>query len=74
MKAIVAKISESKKSVCVMLQTSPFSMERTPVYIPNHGYVEKQEIDIPDNLKIINWGDRTTTTCIPLKTLALASS
>ncbi len=71
MKAIVAKISESGKSVCVMLQTSPFSMERIPVYIPNDGYAVKQELTIPDNLKIIDWSDRHTKDGIPLKTLSL---
>lgn len=74
MKAFVAKISESGKSACVMLRTSKFSMELTPVYIPNDNYKVKQEVEIPDDLKVINWGDRTTKEGIPLKTLVLASS
>lgn len=80
MKAIVAKVSESGKSACVMLRTSPFSLELTPVYIPNEDdkgnklYQPKQVIDIPDDLKVINWGDRTTKTGIPLKTLTLATA
>lgn len=69
MKAIVAKISESGKSACVMLRTSEFSMQRTPVYIPNNGYEVKQEIELPNNLKIVDWADRTTKDGVPLKTL-----
>ncbi len=71
MKAIVAKISESGKSACVMLQTSEFSMERIPVYIPNKGYQPKQEIAIPDNLRVVDWTGRATKDGIPLKTLSL---
>lgn len=78
MKAFVAKLSESGKSACVMLRTSPFSLELIPVYIPNQNvktglsYEVGEEIEIPDNLKIVNWGDRTTKNGIPLKTLTLA--
>jgi len=70
MKATVAKISESGKSACVMLQDNPFSMDRIPVYIPNNKYTVKQEIEIPDNLFVVTWGDRTTEEGIPLKTLS----
>ncbi len=81
MKATVAKISESGKSACIMVQTSQFSFERKPAYIPNMGYEPKQELELPDNLVMKPWMtknelgelvERTTKTGIPLMILATA--
>ncbi len=55
MKATVAKITPSGKSACVMVQTSEFSFERKPAYIPNNGYEPKQELEIPNNHVLKPW-------------------
>lgn len=70
MKAIVAKISESGKSACVMVQTSPFSMNRTPVYIPNLDYKKGQILELPANTQIVDWVGRATKDGVALKTVA----
>lgn len=74
MNGIVAKISESGKTACIMVQTSPFSMERTPVYIPNNNYKVKDAVAIPEGLKIADWTGRATKDGIPLKTLVAVNS
>lgn len=71
MKITIAKISTSGKSACGMIKTSEFSMMLEPVYIPNMDYVKGQVIEVPDTLKIVEWGDRKTKDGKPLKTLAL---
>lgn len=70
MEAIVAKISESKKSACVMLKTSEFSMQSIPVYIPNKGYNKGDKITIPDHLKVVDWEGHATKDGVVLKTLS----
>lgn len=70
MVAIVAKISTSGKSACVMLKTSKHSMESIPVYVTNFGYAPKQELEFSDDLKIVDWKDHATKDGIPLKTLS----
>jgi hypothetical protein len=69
MNGIVAKISESGKTAVVMVKTSPFSMNRTPVYIPNQNYKPKQELQLPQDAKIVDWVGHSTKDGIPLKTL-----
>ena len=71
MKAIVAKLSASGKSACVMLTTSEHSMNRIPVYVVNtSNYQPKQVIDFPDTLKVVPWTGHTTKDGIQLMTLS----
>lgn len=51
------------KSALLMVQTSEFSYEKSPVYIPRTAVVGKEpgdEIEVPDNLDIVPFMDYET--------------
>lgn len=59
MNAIIAKITKSGKTAIAMVKESKFSIASVAVYIPNDNYTVKQEIAIPDNLKVVDWQEVT---------------
>lgn len=69
MTSTVVKISESGKSALIMVQTNPFSMNRTPVYIPNNNYKLQDVVVLPEGVQIVDWEGHATKDGIPLKTV-----
>lgn len=70
MKITIAKISTSGKTACGMIRTCEWSMNAQPVYIPNNGYAKGDVIEVPDDVRIIEWVGHATKDGIPLMTLS----